>query len=70
MVLLNGKVATVDPEKPQAQAIAVRGDIIAAVGAEEEIRPYIGPNTQVIDLAGHAGDTGIHRRPWPFYRTG
>jgi len=52
MVLLNGKVTTVDPEKPQAQAIAVRGDIIAAVGAVEEIRRYIGPNTQVIDLAG------------------
>jgi predicted amidohydrolase YtcJ len=52
MVLLNGKVATVDSEKPQAQAIAVRGDIIAAVGTEEEIKPYIGPNTRVIDLAG------------------
>ena len=52
MVLLNGKVATVDPERPQAQAIAVRGDIIAAVGAQEEIRRYVGPNTQVIDLAG------------------
>jgi predicted amidohydrolase YtcJ len=52
MVLLNGKVTTVDPEKPQAQAIAVRGDIIAAVGTVEEIRRYIGANTQVIDLAG------------------
>ena len=59
MVLLNGKVATVDPEKPQAQAIAVRGDIIAAVGATEEIRRYIGPNTQVIDLTGKLAVPGF-----------
>ena len=52
MVLHNGKIATVDPAKPQAQAIAIRGDVIAAVGTNEEIEPYIGESTQVIDLAG------------------
>jgi predicted amidohydrolase YtcJ len=38
--------------KPEAHAIAIRGDVIAAVGSEEEIKPYIGPSTKVIDLAG------------------
>ena len=52
MVLHNGKIATVDPVKPEAHAIAIRGDVIAAVGSEEEIKPYIGPSTKVIDLAG------------------
>jgi predicted amidohydrolase YtcJ len=52
MVLHNGKIATVDAALPEAHAIAVRGDVIAAVGTEEEIQPYIGPNTRVIDLAG------------------
>ncbi len=52
LILLNGKVVTVNPEKPQAQAIAVRGDIIAAVGAVDEIRRYVGPDTQVLDLGG------------------
>jgi predicted amidohydrolase YtcJ len=52
MVLHNGKIATVDPIRPEARAMAVRGDIIAAVGSEEEIKPYIGPSTKVIDLAG------------------
>jgi predicted amidohydrolase YtcJ len=52
MVLNNGKIATVDPAKPEARAIAIRGDVIAAVGTDEEIKPYIGPSTKVIDLAG------------------
>jgi hypothetical protein len=52
MVLRNGKIVTVDPSKPQAQALALRGDRIEAVGTEEEIRRYIGPATEVIDLEG------------------
>ncbi len=52
LVLDNGKIVTVDPAKPEARAIAIRGDVIAAVGTDEEIKPYIGPSTKVIDLAG------------------
>ncbi|MGA2264101.1 MAG: amidohydrolase family protein, partial [Acidobacteriota bacterium] len=59
MVLHNGKIATVDQAKPEARAIAIRGDLIVAVGAEEEIQPYIGPSTQVIDLAGLLAVPGL-----------
>lgn len=59
MVLHNGKIVTVDPAKPEARAIAIRGDVIAAVGTEEEIRPYIGPSTRVIDLAGMLAVPGL-----------
>ena len=52
LVLNNGKIATVDPAKPEGRAIAIRGDVIAAIGTDEEIKPYIGPATKVIDLAG------------------
>jgi predicted amidohydrolase YtcJ len=52
LVLRNGKVVTVDAANPDAEAIAVTGDRIVAVGAEAEIADYIGPNTEVIDLAG------------------
>jgi predicted amidohydrolase YtcJ len=45
-------VATVDSAKPQAQAIAFRSDLIAAVGSNDDIQPFIGPNTEVVDLAG------------------
>jgi predicted amidohydrolase YtcJ len=59
MVLHNGKIATVDPAKPEARAIAVRDGVISAVGTEEEIQPYIGPSTKVIDLAGMLAVPGL-----------
>jgi predicted amidohydrolase YtcJ len=59
LVLRNGKVVTVDPAKTTAQAIAMRGDTIAAVGSDEEIQKLVGPNTQVIDLAGQLAVPGI-----------
>ena len=52
MVLLNGKVVTVETAQPEAQAIAIAGDKIAAVGSTADIKRHVGPNTQVIDLKG------------------
>lgn len=52
LVLINGKVVTVDPARPQAEAVAIVGDKIAAVGTTREIEAYIGPRTRVIDLGG------------------
>jgi hypothetical protein len=52
LVLRNGKIVTVDPERPEAQAVAISGYTIAAVGSNDEIARYVGPNTQVIDLDG------------------
>jgi len=52
LVLHNGKIATVDTARPSAQALAVRGEKIVALGTDEEINRYIGEKTQVIDLAG------------------
>ena len=52
LVLTNGKVVTVDSTKPEAQAVAVAGDRILAVGSSAEIRRWVGPGTKVIDLQG------------------
>lgn len=52
LVLRNGKVVTVDEKNPVAQAIAVRGDAIVAVGSNKEIEQYVGDRTHVIDLGG------------------
>src|SRR5262245_34302526 len=52
LVLRNGKVVTVDSTKPEAQAVAVRGSTILAVGTNEEIARYTDNNTEVIDLNG------------------
>ncbi len=52
LVLTGGKIAAVDPRYPDAQAIAVRGERIAAVGAAADLERYIGPQTRVIALNG------------------
>jgi hypothetical protein len=52
LVLRNGKVVTVDDSRPEARALAARGGVIVAVGTDQEIAPFIGPATRVIDLAG------------------
>jgi predicted amidohydrolase YtcJ len=59
LVLKNGKIATLDPSKPEALALAARGDAIVALGTNEEIQAYIGPTTKVIDLAGSLAVPGL-----------
>src|SRR5208337_4341201 len=51
-VFLNGKVYTLNPKAPWAQAVAVRKDKIVSVGQDRDIRKLAGPGTQVIDLKG------------------
>jgi predicted amidohydrolase YtcJ len=52
MVIMNGHVVTVDDAMPKAEAVAIGGDTIIAVGGMSDIRPYIGRHTQVIDAGG------------------
>ena len=52
LVLTGGKVVTVDDALPEAEAVAVTGYTITAVGTSEEIAGYVGPSTEVIELAG------------------
>jgi predicted amidohydrolase YtcJ len=59
LVLRNGTFVTVDPNNPAAQAIAVRGDKIVAVGSDADIAPYVGTATEVIDLNGQLAIPGF-----------
>ncbi|MCU0452535.1 MAG: amidohydrolase [Bacteroidetes bacterium] len=52
LVLVNGKVWTVDRSHPEAQAIAIAGDRILAVGTNRAMRALAGPKARVIDLKG------------------
>jgi predicted amidohydrolase YtcJ len=52
LVLVNGKIHTVDRAAPLAEALAICGERIAAVGGTEEIKKLAGPKTRIIDLAG------------------
>jgi len=59
LALLNGKVITVDPADAIAQAVAVKGGQIQAVGSSDQVRALIGPATQTIDLSGRAVTPGL-----------
>jgi predicted amidohydrolase YtcJ len=59
LVLRNGKIVTVDAAMPEAQAVAIDGDRIAAVGTNDAISRYVGPNTRVIDLRGQLAIPGL-----------
>jgi predicted amidohydrolase YtcJ len=59
IVMSNGKVITVDERFSIAQAIAMKGDRIVAVGSNSEIVPLAGSNTRRIDLRGRAVIPGL-----------
>jgi len=59
LVLTNGKIVTVDSLRPEAEAVAIVGDRIVAVGSSAEIARYIGESTQVIDLEGRLAVPGF-----------
>jgi len=59
LVLRGGIVATVDPALGNAEAIAVNGYQITAVGSNDDISAYIGPETEVIELNGRFAMPGF-----------
>jgi predicted amidohydrolase YtcJ len=59
LVLRNGKIVTMDAAKPEAEAIAVRGHLILAVGSNLDIQRYIRTSTKMIDLAGKLAVPGF-----------
>src|SRR5215471_15577379 len=59
IVLSNGKIITVDERFTIAQAVAIKGDRILAVGANSDILPLAGPTTRRIDLHGRAVIPGL-----------
>lgn len=51
-IVLGGELLTMDPAQPTAEAMAIRGDRILAVGSRSEIEQFAGPDTYRIDAAG------------------
>jgi predicted amidohydrolase YtcJ len=59
MVLRHGAIVTMDSTHPSAEALAISGDHITAVGSDADMQRYVGPNTKVIDLGGHLAIPGF-----------
>lgn len=53
-LVLIGRVHTMDPSRPLAEAVAVRDGLVVQVGPEASIRSWIGPQTRVVRAAGSA----------------
>jgi len=52
LIIQNARVWTVDPAHPEAEAVAILGDRIVAVGSSHEVDAWRGPHTRVVDAAG------------------
>lgn len=52
LIITNAKIWTVDTTHPQAEALAVLGDRIVAVGSAAEVDAWHGPQTKIVDAQG------------------
>jgi hypothetical protein len=59
LVLFNGRVCTMDANRPRAQAVAVAGNRILAVGDNADVRPLLRTGGQAVDLEGRAVIPGL-----------
>jgi len=53
LIIRNARVWTVDRDHPEAEAVAILGDRIVAVGANQDVDAWRGTNTKTIDAAGN-----------------
>jgi predicted amidohydrolase YtcJ len=60
LALVNARVYTLDPSRPWADAIAIGGSRIAAVGSTQEIQRLVTASTRVLDLKGAFASPGFN----------
>jgi predicted amidohydrolase YtcJ len=58
-ILVNGKIITMDAGDSIAEAVAIRGGKIVAVGAKEQVMSHQGNATRIIDLQGRTATPGL-----------
>lgn len=70
LVLMKGNIVTLKVKGDRAQAIAIKGEKIIAVGSDKYIKTFIGKTTKVVDLNGKTvvpGFNDVHQHPAPIY---
>jgi len=70
LIVLNGKVSTMNPQMPDATAFACHGGKFTAVGTDEEIQRLIGLQTRVVDAKGKRVIPGLNDSHMHFVREG
>ena len=59
LILLNGRIATMDRQGRVVEGLAAQGERIAALGTAAEVRALAGPQTEIRDLGGRTAIPGI-----------
>jgi predicted amidohydrolase YtcJ len=59
LILINGKILTVDPKDSIAEAVAISSGKIIAVGSNQDVKKLAAKNAQVIDLHGRTATPGL-----------
>jgi predicted amidohydrolase YtcJ len=70
LILYGGKIFTADSDRPWAEAVAILGERIVAVGADQEVLALRGADTRLMDLQGRTVIPGIndaHIHVWSAY---
>lgn len=60
LVVRNAKIHTGDRRLPQAEALAIRGGVITAVGDDKDVADQVGPATRVVDALGRRMIPGLN----------
>jgi predicted amidohydrolase YtcJ len=70
LIIENAKIITVDPKNPQAEAIAIAGEEVLAVGTRRDIERFRSADTQIIDAGGRTVIPGLNDSHTHFIRGG
>ena len=70
LLLINGKIWTVDPRQKEVEAVAIGGNRIVAAGATSDILKLKQPGTHVLDLHGRRVLPGFNDAHVHFYSGG
>jgi predicted amidohydrolase YtcJ len=60
LILFNGRIATMHPDMPFAEALACKDGRVVAIGNEALVRGYAGADTRKIDLGGRTAVPGFN----------
>src|SRR5207249_12248149 len=60
LLILNAAVRTMDDAQPKAEAVAISGNRICAIGTTADLRALAGPKTRVVDAGGKSGLPGFN----------
>ena len=60
LILLHGKITTLDAAKPEATALAVTNGEISAIGGDDDVLRLAGPDTKQVDLRSRRVIPGLN----------